>query len=110
MRYEVIPLPLSDPHGGLFCVSIEYVGNAGWIGFAVSGASRDPSFGRKEAIIGLPGVTTSVAVASPEADVAVGQQVGTELADGPMLINPGKYEIPAGKHKYKLLQTNSFDS
>jgi hypothetical protein len=97
MRYEVVPLSLDDPHGGLFCVSIEYEGNAGWIGFAVSGASRDPAFGRKEAIIGIPGVTTLVAVAPPGADVAVGQQVGTGMLDGPTLVNPGKYEIPAGK-------------
>jgi nitrate reductase NapE component len=96
MRYEVVPLSLDDPHGGLFCVSIEYEGNAGWIGFAVSGASRDPAFGRKEAIIGIPGVTTLVAVAPPGADVAVGQQVGTGMLDGPTLVNPGKYEIPAG--------------
>jgi nitrate reductase NapE component len=96
MRYEIIPLPLADPYGGLFCVSIEYEGNAGWIGFAVSGASRDPAFGRKEAIIGIPGVSTLVAVADPSKDVAVGQQVGTGIIDGPALINPGKYEIPAG--------------
>lgn len=96
MRYEVVPFPPSDPAGGLFCVSIEYEGNAGWIGFAVSGASRDPAFGRKEAIIGIPGVSTTVAVAPPGSDVAVGQQVGTMVMDGPVLINPGKYEIPAG--------------
>ncbi|KAL7518565.1 hypothetical protein ACHAWX_003379 [Stephanocyclus meneghinianus] len=96
MRYEIIPLPLSDPYGGLFCVSIEHKGNAGWIGFAVSEASRDPAFGRKEAIIGIPGVMSMVAVAPPGADVAVGQQVGTSVLDGPKLFNPGKYEIPAG--------------
>jgi hypothetical protein len=66
-------------------------------GFAVSGASRDPAFGRNEAIIGIPGVTTLVAVAPPGTDVAVGQQVGTGMQDGPTLVNPGKYEIPAGK-------------
>ena len=102
MRYEIIPLPLSDPHGGLFCVSIEYPGNAGWIGFAVSGASRDPAFGRKEAIIGIPGVSTLVAVAGPGREVAVGQQVGTAVIDGPVLINPGKYEIPAGELSLKM--------
>ena len=96
MRYEIVTLPLSDPYGGLFCVSIEYEGNAGWLGFAFSGASRDPAFGRKEAIIGIPGVTTLVAAASGE-DVSVGQQVGTAVLDGPQLVNPGKYEIPAGK-------------
>eukprot|EP00804_Cyclotella_cryptica_P008835 CCRYP_013066-RA/>CCRYP_013066-RA protein AED:0.01 eAED:0.01 QI:456/1/1/1/0/0/2/438/883 len=96
MRYEIIPLPLSDPYGGLFCVSIEHKGNAGWIGFAVSEASRDPAFGRKEAIIGIPGVMSMVAAAPPGADVAVGQQVGTSVLDGPTLFNPGKYEIPAG--------------
>ena len=77
-------------------MSIEYEGNAGWLGFAFSGASRDPSFGRKEAIIGIPGVTTLVAAAS-DGDVSVGQQVGTSVLDGPQLVNPGKYEIPAGK-------------
>eukprot|EP00956_Cyclotella_meneghiniana_P034502 scaffold105641_cov66-Cyclotella_meneghiniana.AAC.1 len=74
MRYEIVTLPLSDPYGG---------------------ASRDPAFGRKEAIIGIPGVTTLVAAASGE-DVSVGQQVGTAVLDGPQLVNPGKYEIPAG--------------
>jgi hypothetical protein len=96
MRYEIIPLPPSDPYGGLFCVSIEFEGNAGWLGFAVSGASRDPAFGRKEAIIGIPGVSTLVAVADPSKYASVGQQVGTGIIDGPALINPGKYEIPAG--------------
>ncbi len=99
MHYEVVEFP-GDPLGvgGMLCTSIEYDGNAGWIGLALSGASRDPTFGRKEAIIGIPGVSTSVAVTSSGTTASVGQQVGSNFSGGPVLINPGKYEIPAGKN------------
>lgn len=99
MHYEVVEFP-GDPLGvgGMLCTSIEYDGNAGCIGLALSGASRDPTFGRKEAIIGIPGVSTSVAVTSSGTTASVGQQVGSNFSGGPVLINPGKYEIPAGKN------------
>jgi len=97
MRYEVIIYPgdTKDGLGGLLCVSLEYTGGAaGWIGLAFSEASRAPQFGRKEAIIGIPGVQTSVAV-DADGGASLGQQ-NVELKDGPEFVNPAKYVIPAG--------------
>jgi hypothetical protein len=79
--------------GGLLCISFEYTGAAGWIGLAFSEASRDPRFGRKEAIIGIPGLGTSDAVAT-DGSSRLGQQ--TVPHDSSVFSNPGKYIIPAG--------------
>jgi hypothetical protein len=59
-----------------------------------SEASRDPQFGLKEAIIGIPGLPNSVAVAKG-GNSALGLQ-NLALTDGPAFINPAKYLIPAG--------------
>jgi len=98
MWYEVIVFQgdTFGGMGGLLCVSLEYTGSpAGWIGIAFSEAHRNPQFGRKEAIIGMPGVQTSLAVHAEEAGASIGQQ-SFGLEDGPQFVNPGKYEIPAG--------------
>jgi len=94
MYYEIVNHndALSDK-GGLFCVSLEYKGAAGWLGVALSEASRDPSFGRKEAIIGILGIKNAIAVAKENA--ALGQQ-NSPMDGAPYYVNPGKYEIPAG--------------
>jgi hypothetical protein len=66
MKYEVVVYQgdlASNRGGGLLCVLLEYAGSAGWIGLALSEASRDPQFGVKEAIIGMPGLPNTVAVA-----------------------------------------------
>jgi hypothetical protein len=81
--------------GGLLCLSLEYSGSAGWIGLAFSEASRDPQFGLKEAIIGIPGLPNSVAVAEG-GSAGLGQQSNVALVDGPTFINPAKYLLPAG--------------
>lgn len=96
MRYEVVLYQddTNDDLGGLLCISLEYTGAAGWIGLSFSEATRNPQFGRKEAIIGIPGVKTSVAVAT-EGSASLGQQ-NHALEGGPVFVNPGKYEIPAG--------------
>ena len=91
--------------GGLLCVFLEYKGAAGWLGFALSEASRDPAFGRKEAIIGLPGVMSSVAVATESAHL--GQQ-NAPVGGGPPFANPGKYEIPAGTSLFSEMVICSF--
>lgn len=94
MYYEIVNHndALSDK-GGLFCVSLEYKGAAGWLGVALSEASRDPAFGRKEAIIGIPGIKNAIAVAKENAEL--GQQ-SSPMDGAPYYVNPGKYEIPAG--------------
>jgi len=97
MKYEVVVYQgdlASNRGGGLLCVSLEYAGSAGWIGLALSEASRDPQFGVKEAIIGMPGLPNTVAVAKGTA--TLGQQSMGGLSDGPKFVNPAKYVIPAG--------------
>jgi len=102
LRYEVVIYP-SDSLGGLLCLSLEYAGEAGWIGIAFSDAVRDPLFGRKEAIIGFPGVQTAVSVSTAEGGgipslVQQNNDVTVNDKDrrSPAFVNPGKYEIPAG--------------
>lgn len=80
--------------GGLLCISLEYSGDAGWIGLAFSDATRDPQFGRKEAIIGIVGLQTTSAM-SMDGSTSLGQQ-NVVLESGPNFVNPGKYKIPAG--------------
>jgi len=94
MKYEIVLHDKSDL-GGLLCVSLEYAGAAGWIGIALSNATRDPRFGRKEAIIGIPGIGKSMAVRAQGSGARVGQQIFA-LDGGPAFANPGKYDIPAG--------------
>lgn len=97
MKYEVVIYQgdlASNHNGGLLCVSLEYAGYAAWIGLALSEASRDPQFGVKEAIIGMPGLPNTVAVAKGSA--TLGQQSMGVLSDGPKFFNPAKYIIPAG--------------
>jgi hypothetical protein len=97
MKYEVVVYQgdlASNRGGGLLCVSLEYAGSAGWIGLALSEAKRDPQFGVKEAIIGMPGLPNTVAVAKGSA--TLGQQSMGGLSDGPKFFNPAKYIIPAG--------------
>lgn len=97
MKYEVVVYQgdlASNRGGGLLCVSLEYAGFAAWIGLALSEASRDPQFGVKEAIIGMPGLPNTVAVAKGSA--TLGQQSMGVLSDGPKFFNPAKYIIPAG--------------
>jgi hypothetical protein len=93
-KYEVV---LSSFYlgGGLFCASLDYAGIAGWIGVAFSMASRDPQFGLKEAIIGIPGIQTTTAVAR-DGTASLGQQGNVVLDDIPTYRNPAKYLIPAG--------------
>ncbi len=93
-KYEVV---LSSFYlgGGLLCASLDYAGVAGWIGVAFSMASRDPQFGLKEAIIGIPGIPTTTAVAR-YGTASLGQQGNVVLDDIPTYINPAKYLIPAG--------------
>jgi hypothetical protein len=98
LKYEVVVYQGAmslELGGGLLCVSLEYEGPAGWIGLAFSEASRDPQFGLKEAIIGIPGLPNSVAVAE-DGSASLGQQSNVALEDGPAFINPAKYLIPAG--------------
>eukprot|EP00581_Thalassiosira_minuscula_P017730 CAMPEP_0183720986 /NCGR_PEP_ID=MMETSP0737-20130205/13442_1 /TAXON_ID=385413 /ORGANISM="Thalassiosira miniscula, Strain CCMP1093" /LENGTH=1009 /DNA_ID=CAMNT_0025950945 /DNA_START=38 /DNA_END=3067 /DNA_ORIENTATION=+ len=96
LRYEVILFPgdAKDNAGGLLCASLEYTGAAGWIGLAFSEASRAPQYGRKEAIIGIPGVQSSKAV-NADGNPGLGQQYAG-LEGGPTFVNPGKYVIPPG--------------
>lgn len=96
MKYDVVIYQNDEyPGGGLLCASVEYNADnpAAWIGLAFSEAKRDPAFGRKEAIIGLPGIRTSTPVATG-GTAALGQQVGG--IGGPSFANPAKYIIPAG--------------
>ena len=81
--------------GGLLCAMLDYTGSAGWLGVAFSEAFRNPEFGRKEAIIGLPGMVTFEAVADSAGSVSLGQQLGGPI-QGFSFTNPAKYEIPAG--------------
>jgi len=98
LKYEVVVYQgamSSALGGGLLCVSLEYAGSAGWIGLAFSEASRDPHFGVKEAIIGIPGLPHSDAVAEG-GSASLGQQSNVALENGPAFVNPAKYLIPAG--------------
>jgi len=99
MKYHVVIYP--DDYGdgleGILCASLEYSGYASWLGLALSDATRDPRFGRKEAIIGIPGIQQTMAVVSSDVGSAsLGQQVGGGIKDGPPFQNPAKYIIPAG--------------
>jgi len=97
MTYEVVVFQgdAQADLGGLLCVSLDYAGGAaGWLGLAFSEASRLPEFGRKEAIVGMPGFGTSVSMSSDGA-ASIGQQT-TVLDGGPGFISPGKYVIPPG--------------
>ncbi|KAL7551525.1 hypothetical protein ACHAWF_014711 [Thalassiosira exigua] len=100
MKYEVVLYEgdMEEQFGGLLCVSLEYEAAAGWIGLAFSEATRDPDFGRKEAVIGLPGLKASSAVANTDGRASLGQQY-ISMEGGPAFVNPGKYEIPAGGMK-----------
>jgi len=97
MRYEVVFHEGDDANDsvGLLCVSLRYAGAAAWIGIAFSESTRNPQFGRKEAIIGIPGLRSSMAVITQENGASLGQQLAG-LEGGPTFANPGKYEIPAG--------------
>ena len=81
--------------GGLLCAQLDYTGAAGWIGLALSEASRNPQFGRKEAIIGIPGMASFDAVGD-DGSVSLGQQLGGAIEGGPPFANPAKYDIRAG--------------
>jgi len=99
MKYHVVIYPddYGDGLGGILCASLEYSGYASWLGLALSDATRDPRFGRKEAIIGIPGIQQTMAVVSADVGSAsLGQQVGGGIKDGPPFSNPAKYIIPAG--------------
>jgi len=99
MKYHVVIYPddYGDGLGGILCASLEYSGYASWLGLALSDATRDPRFGRKEAIIGIPGIQQTMAVVSSDVGSAsLGQQVGGGIKDGPPFQNPAKYIIPAG--------------
>ena len=93
-NYEVV-MSSFYPGGGLLCASLDYAGVAGWIGVAFSEASRDPQFGLKEAVIGIPGLETTTAAARG-GSASVGQQGNVVLDDMPTYFNPAKYLIPAG--------------
>jgi hypothetical protein len=98
LYYETL-IYRDHPTGGLLCASLEYSGVAGWIGIAFSTAGRNPQFGRREAIIGIPGVESSVAVSSGNATSQALDPSGDQInavAEGPIFYNPAKYEIPAG--------------
>jgi len=81
--------------GGLLCATLDYTGTAGWMGVAFSEAFRNPKFGRKEAIIGIPGMPLSVAVGKDDG-VGLGQQLGGSVPGSPPFRNPAKYLIEAG--------------
>lgn len=81
--------------GQKYKVSLEYAGPAGWIGLGLSEAARNPQFGRKEAVIGIPGIGKAAAVRAEEGGSGPGQQIFAREG-GPAFTNPGKYEIPAG--------------
>ncbi|KAL7547510.1 hypothetical protein ACHAWF_010803 [Thalassiosira exigua] len=92
LSYEVVVWGDAMEQGGLLCASLSYMGGpAGWIGLAFSEATRNPTFGRKEAVIGLPGIQASVAV-----DGHGLGQANMAREGGPRFVNPGKYVIPAG--------------
>lgn len=90
LMYEVVLYPDSHDRGGLLCASLEYAGGAaGWIGLALSEARRNPVFGRREAVVGMPGIKKLLASNSTAKGFVA-------LEGGPAFTNPGKYEIPAG--------------
>ena len=94
LKYEVVLYHEMNELGGLLCVKLEYAaGTPGWLGFAISKAKRNPLFERREAVIGIPGVQTSVAMATD--NPRLGQQ-HLPLQKRPDFANPGKYTIPAG--------------
>ena len=96
MKYHVVIYPddYGDGLGGILCASLEYSGYASWLGLALSDATRDPRFGRKEAIIGIPGIQQTMAVVSSDVGSAsLGQQVGGGIEDGPPFQNPAKYTM-----------------
>ena len=100
MKYHVVIYPddYGDGLGGILCASLEYSGYASWLGLALSDATRDPRFGRKEAIIGIPGIQQTMAVVSAdmwEVLVWVNKWV-EESKMGLLSSNPAKYIIPAG--------------
>jgi hypothetical protein len=98
LYYETV-IYQDHPTGGLLCASLEYSGAAGWIGIAFSTAGRNPQFGRREAIIGMPGVDTSIAVSTENVTSSALNPSGSQnnfVEGGPYFVNPGKYEIPAG--------------
>lgn len=98
LYYETV-IYRDHPTGGLLCASLEYSGAAGWIGLAFSTAGRNPQFGRREAIIGMPGVESSVPVSSDNGTSQALNPSGNQnnfVEGGPYFFNPGKYEIPAG--------------
>ncbi|KAL3758561.1 hypothetical protein ACHAWU_008315 [Discostella pseudostelligera] len=93
-KYELV-MSNFYPGGGLLCASLEFAGTAGWIGVAFSTASRDPQFGVKEAVIGIPGILTTTAVAR-DGSATLGNQGNVVLDDALTYLNPAKYLIPAG--------------
>jgi len=98
LYYETV-IYQDHPTGGLLCASLEYSGAAGWIGIAFSTAGRNPQFGRREAIIGMPGVDTSIAVSAKNVTSSALNPSGSQnnfVEGGPYFVNPAKYEIPAG--------------
>lgn len=102
LRYAVVTYKgnMGGGVGGLLCVSLEYEGIASWIGLAFSEAKRDPQFGRKEAVIGIPGLETSTAMTRPGDDTlhsGLGQTNDPLPPDKqPVFRNPGKHVLPAG--------------
>lgn len=99
LRFEVVEYTgeKNRERGGLFCAQLLYTGEAAWLGLALSEATRNPQFGRKEAIIGMPNVDSVAAVSDGKGGAAaVGHQVAGAPDDGPAFVNPGKYDIPAG--------------
>lgn len=98
LNYEVVVYQgdMANGVGGLLCMSLEYAGSAGWIGLAFSEATRDPQFGRKEAIIGMPGMRSSRVFLTEGSASSVGQHNAALGEMGLAFTNPGKYEIPPG--------------
>ncbi len=98
LYYETV-IYRDHPTGGLLCASLEYSGSAGWIGIAFSTAGRNPQFGRREAIIGMPGVDSAVAVSAQNVTSSALNPSGSQnnfVEGGPSFVNPGKYDIRAG--------------
>lgn len=97
LYYETV-IYRDHPTGGLLCASLEYSGSAGWIGIAFSTAGRNPQFGRREAIIGMPGVESAVAVSAQNVTSSALNPSGNQnnFEGGPSFVNPGKYDIRAG--------------
>ena len=102
LRYAVVSYKgnMGGGVGGLLCVSLEYEGVASWIGLAFSEAKRNPKFGRKEAVIGIPGLATSTAMKRPSDDTlhsGLGQMNDPLPPEKqPVFHNPGKHDLPAG--------------